>query len=97
MAAPNMEAPGEVGTEGRAQGTVAEPDFATADEWRAAVAQRDKEHRTLIAQFAIAGWALYITETCGRPSYVVTRWGQVREFDTLAEVEAFARRVGVQV
>jgi hypothetical protein len=72
-------------------------DFATADEWRAAVAKHDKDTSTLIAKFAMAGWCLYVTETCGRVSYVVTRWGQVREFDSLAEVEAFARQVGVQI
>ena len=96
MSALSDEGPFAAGLQGTS-GTTNSADFATADEWRAAVAKRDKETKTLIAQFAMAGWCLYVTETCGRASYVVTRWGQVREFDSLAEVEAFGRQVGVQL
>lgn len=101
MNAPNMEAPGEVGTEGRAQGTTDNADCAacTADPpaaHRERVAAADKVFQTLRARFALAGWMLHITATDGRAQFLVSRWGQVREFDSLAELEAFALQVGVQ-
>lgn len=60
------------------------------------VAQADKVFQGWRARFAIAGWALYITAADGQAKFVVTRWGQLREFDSLVELEAFAARIGAQ-
>lgn len=62
---------------------------------QAQVAQADKTFQTLRARFALTGFGLYITAADGQAKFVVTRWSQVREFDSLADLEAFAMQVGV--
>jgi hypothetical protein len=45
---------------------------------------------------ALRGYVLVIGDACGKARFLIERWGLVRECDTLAEVEGFARQVGVQ-
>lgn len=87
MTAPNMEAPGEVGTEGRAQGTVARGDFASADAER-------KLFETVRAAAALSGVQVY---RLGDGSYLLQRWNLHRELPDLDAATALLRRMGVQV
>jgi hypothetical protein len=84
MGAPNMDAPGEVGTEGRAQGTADSTYFATA-------ARKRFEHlRALLA--LRRGHAVHRLAGGG---FLVVWQSWSRECCDLAELEAHARRVGV--
>ena len=58
----------------------------------------DKKFSTLCAVMALAGWELTRTETGADspPRFYASRWNMVRGLDTLADVEDFARRVGVR-
>jgi hypothetical protein len=93
MAAPEMRTP--AGGPASAEETKDLAIVHEADAYRAAVAARDKVFQTLRARFALAGWALYITAIDGRASFAVSKWGRVREFGSLAELERFASIVGV--
>lgn len=63
---------------------------------RDAVAAHDKRVTTLQAQFALKGFSMCIlSDAFGRPLYSVSRWGMVRDFATVDELERFAVQVGV--
>jgi hypothetical protein len=70
--------------------------LAEADAFRATAAAADKRFATLRAQLALRGFELHITSSAGQPVFMVSRWSMVREFDTLAELEAFAAQAGVK-
>jgi len=61
---------------------------------RARVAAADKAFQTWRAKFALKGFELRILSDDGAAVLMVSRWGLVREFATLAELEAFAAQVG---
>lgn len=65
-----------------------------AADWQAAVATHDKRFITLQAQFALRGFSLIVTGVNGMPLFSVGRLGVVRDFASIAEVEAFARQAG---
>jgi hypothetical protein len=97
VTAPNMEAPGEVGTEGRAQGTVADIDSATAlPETQAEAAERtrlaDKRLSTVRAELAMKGIAAHVVED----GFLIERWGYSRHVPTIEALEAFAVQVGAR-
>ncbi len=58
----------------------------------------DKKFSTLCAVMALVGRELTRTETGADspPRFCASRWNMVRVLDTLADVEDFARRVGVR-
>lgn len=56
-----------------------------------AVGPTQKEFETLRARLALLGFEL---QACGLASYVVSRWNLSRRLADLAEVQAFADRVG---
>ena len=53
--------------------------------------QTQKEFETLRARLALLGFEL---QACGLASFVVSRWNLSRSLADLAEVQAFADRVG---
>lgn len=56
----------------------------------------DKAFQTLRVRLELAGHALSRTEASDGPrSYMVSRWGMVRELRTLGDVKRFAAQVGV--
>ena len=67
---------------------------AALAEHRAKVAAADRVFQTLRNRFALAGCELLITAVDGRASFVIARWGLLRECATLADLEAFAAQVG---
>jgi hypothetical protein len=86
VTAPNMDARGEVGTEGRAQGTAANLNCAAIDD----AARKLFEHlRALLA--LRDGHVVHELATGG---YLVAWKSWTRECRDLAELEAHARRVG---
>lgn len=86
MTAPNMEAPGEVGTEGRAQGTAANLDCAAVDD---AARKRFEHLRALLALHRG-----HVVHQLAAGGFLVTWKGLSRECADLAELDAHARRVG---
>ncbi len=52
-----------------------------------------KHFATLQAHLALNGW---VTSLEASGAINVSRWGHTRTLDTLAELEAFARRAGVR-
>lgn len=86
MTAPNMETPGEVGTEGRAQGTAANLDCAAIDD----AARIEKLHRTWPALAAIAGFEL---RRLADGRWLASRWNMSRELEE-AEVPGWLAQVG---
>ncbi len=93
MTAPDMEAPGEVGTEGRAQGKVGSLDCASADACRAERDAADKRFHGLRARAALAGIALYVIGNDGRAEYLAARWGWTKPFTNIDAFEAWLDRV----
>ena len=88
MTAPDMEAPGEVGTEGRAQGTGESQDSATADE-----AER-KEFATAAAEAALCGCQLHKLDD----GYFLLSLGAMsKELPCLRAVGDLLRRIGRRV
>jgi len=81
---PDVEAPGEVGTEGRAQGTEANPDCAAFDE------RMDKPRRIWPALAALAGYEL---RRMADGRWLASRSNISCELDEAA-VEAWMCRVG---
>jgi hypothetical protein len=83
-----------------AQGIQTNPNNETAslpdaDEWRAAVAQRDKRYATLRAQFALRGFELNVISEAGAAMFVVSKWGMTRSARTLDELNKIAVQFGV--
>jgi hypothetical protein len=52
-----------------------------------------KHFATLQARLALNGW---VTSLEASGAINVSRWGHIRTVDTIAELEAFARRAGVK-
>ena len=88
MNGPDVEAPGEVGTEGRAQGTADNPDYAVVD-----VTRKRFEH----ARAVLALHGGHVVHALAGGSYLVCWRHLSRECRDLAELEAHARRVGAGV
>lgn len=49
------------------------------------------------ARLAALGFEVHELDDDGAPVFLVRRWGLLRELDTVAEVEAFADRVGAHL
>jgi hypothetical protein len=66
-------------------------DHSEADAERARVADADRAFHELAERIALAGFVLTIVD--GDAPFVVSRWGLVRGFATLADAERFLATV----
>lgn len=98
MSAPNMEAPGEVGT-GRALNTDVNERLNCAAERAAEQAHsmsypcdaERKAQATLTAMLALRGYSVHELACSG---FFVSRWDRSMHCSDLAQVRAFYRRIG---
>ena len=81
----NGKAPGAINTEGLETDTTNDLNFATGTRHSKAIA-------TQIAELAIAGHAVH---TLANGGYLVCKYGHTFHADDFAELQAFARRLGV--
>ena len=59
-------------------------------------AQSEKAFSTLRAKLAQHGFSAYRSESAnGAAVYFISRWGRVREFNSIDTLQTFARIVGV--
>ena len=82
---PNEKAPGAINTEWLTTDTTNDLNFATGT-------QHGKALATLIAQLAIAGHAVHISQ---HGDFLVCKYGHTFHANDFAELQAFARRLGV--
>jgi hypothetical protein len=81
----NQKAPGAINTEGLTTDTTNDLNFATGTRHSKAIA-------TQIAELAIAGHTVHALANGG---YLVCKYGHTFHADDFAELQAFARRLGV--
>jgi hypothetical protein len=92
MTVPNVRTPAAGPANAEEQGTVAGADFATADEWRAAVAEREKRLSTVRAELAFKAIVVHVVAD----GFLACRWGYCRTLATIDALESFAVQVGAR-